>query len=250
MGIGLTAAGALCLAYYAVIVLYAGIGADFAWFWVFAGLLGLGAGRWVRKGGFHALPGFWRIGVSLLFAAGLALFLILLGCVFSGMSRRPEREAKADPRYILVLGAQVKGEVPSRALAFRLEEAARLAGRWPKADLILSGGQGAGEDISEAECMRRYLEKKGIARERLLLEAASVSTWENLKLSEEAYGCAGVSCALVSNNFHIFRAVKIAEKLGYRKVFGSPAGTDSLLLVHNVVREVFALLNEWRKGTI
>ena len=136
-------AGILSLAYYVLIVVYAGITADFAWFWV------------------------------------------LLTAVLEG--------GAVLIRYV-VLGAHVKGDVPSKALELRLKAALKYARENEDTTLILSGGQGFGEDITEAKCMENYLTAHGISQELLVLEEKSTSTKENLKFSDELTGCSKKNC--------------------------------------------------------
>lgn len=243
-----TTVGLVCLAYYLVLVLYAGVTADFAWIWMAAAVALIGGGRLIRYGKYHPgfFPGWLRhvmIGVLVL---GLVLFFCICGKVLWGM--RMQGSSGLD--YVVVLGAQVRGEEPSRALAKRLNRALEYAQENADTVLILSGGQGSGEDISEAECMRRWLEKRGIHRERLILEDKSTSTKENLEFSDRLTGCAARKTGILSNNFHVYRAVRLAGKLGYTHAEGIAAASDSLMQVHYVVREVFALVKEKLRGNI
>ena len=122
------------------------------------------AGRlWQTRGG--------RAGLS---ALGMVLLFILLivtvetaGMIRSAANRAPENTTA------VVLGCSVKGERPSRVLSERLCAAYEYLNRNPKAVCVLSGGQGDGEEISEAECMYRYLTGRGIDGARLLLEDRS-----------------------------------------------------------------------------
>lgn len=236
----LCAAGAvLCLLYYFMIVFYAGITADFAWIWIFFALFLTGIWQILRFAGAH--PGvipvwIWRTGLALL-AAGLAVFLLQAAQVAGGMFRK----AKPDLDYVIVLGAQVKGEKPSRALRKRLDCAYRYAVENPGTKLILSGGQGGGEDITEAECMRRYLTESGLEPDRLLLEDRSTSTRENLEFCRRLYHPEKARTGILSNNFHICRALILARDCGYTSVSGIPAHSDPWMQPHYIVREVFAL---------
>ena len=110
---------------------------------------------------------------------GLALFLFVEGLIVGAMLQKPEPGLD----YIVVLGAQVKGNRPSLALSHRIWEAAEYLKGNPKTRAILSGGKGTGEDISEAQCMRQELEKLGISEERLIEENKSTSTQENIAYS-------------------------------------------------------------------
>ena len=66
--------------------------------------------------------------------------------------------------------------------------------------------------------MENYLTAHGISRERLVLEEKSTNTKENLKFSDALTGCSQKNTGILSNNFHVYRAVKIAEKAGYESV--------------------------------
>ena len=93
----------------------------------------------------------------------------------------------SDAPYVTVLGAAVYGETPSISLRHRSDRAAEHLHDNPQAVAVVSGGQGEGESISEAECMRRYLVNKGgVAEDRILLEDQSTSTLENLTFSKQA----------------------------------------------------------------
>lgn len=231
--------GILCLLYYLAIILYSGVTTDFAWIWAAAGIFLLGLGQIMKYIRYHpgAVPCWILWSGSALLLAGIVVFLYLAGCVVSGMNR------KAEPGldYVIVLGAQVRGEKPSRALRKRLDRAAEYAGENPDTVLILSGGKGSGEDISEAECMYRYLAEQGIDPERLKKEDRSTSTKENLEFSRELYHPEDSRTGLISNNFHIYRALALAKKSGYTQIYGIPASSDIGMQPHNIVREVFAL---------
>lgn len=229
----------MCLLYYFIIVFYAGITADFAWIWIFFTVLLLGVRQLLCFVGAHpgAVP-VWLLRAGLVFAAaGAAVFLIQTAQVVGGMAQK----AEPDLDYVIVLGAQVKGEKPSRALRKRLDRAYEYALANPRTKLILSGGQGGGEDITEAECMRRFLTDAGLAPDRLLLEDRSASTKENLEFSRELYHPENAETGIVSNNFHICRALVFAADSGYTKVCGIPAHSDPWMQPHYIVREVFAL---------
>ena len=239
---------AFCLAYYLVIILAAGITADAAFIWpcmavlfLLPGLLALYEKRNPGK-----VPAGWKVCTGCLIGAGLLLFLILFGLVVSQMSAQGEK----DLEYVVVLGAQVRGEVPSRALRKRLEKAVEYAEVSPGTILILTGGQGSGENITEAECMRRYLTEHNISEDRLVMEEESESTLENLRNADSLTGCMKKRTGILSNNFHVYRAVKLAGKMGYQKVCGIAAGSVPSMQLHFIVREMLALIKEKIMGNI
>ena len=115
----------------------------------------------------------------------------------------------------------------------------------------MSGGQGAGEDISEAECMRRYLVKHGIAEERILLEDRSTSTKENLAFSEAVIKTDGGKTdriVLVSSAYHLYRARSMAAAMGMRA--GGFAGSDGypIYMFGMYLREAAAVTELWLFG--
>ena len=149
---------------------------------------------------------------------------------------------------VIVLGAGVNGETPSAALQSRINAAAEYIDVYGHGDvpIVLSGGQGGGEKISEAECMFRALQP---GREDILflLEDRSTSTAENFAYSKallEEYGLdtENAVIAVVTNDFHICRSRLIAEREGLTTI-GVPAELPWWWLTANYyLRESFALV--------
>ena len=147
--------------------------------------------------------------------------------------------------YIVVLGAGVRGTVPSLSLRERVGAAYDYLSSHPDAIAVLSGGQGPGEDITEAACMYRELTKMGIDGSRLLLEENSTSTIENLQFSldilESQTGARPAKIGIVSSEYHIFRATRFAKSLELEAV-GIPARTTWLVIRLNYfLREIVAV---------
>ena len=239
MAAALCILGILCLGYYIALMIF---GMDFAVIWLLAGivlvLLGYVLGwtpLWVR-----AIPKSVKIGFGIFLLAGLFFFLILEGRIISGMGGQPQKNLD----YIIVLGAQVRGDRPSRALRKRIETAADYLKKNPSTIANLSGGQGPGEEVTEAACMQQELADMGIERERMILEEDSTSTWENLEF------CAGLApvkdkkTGLITQNFHVYRSLKLARHQQYSQVCGIPAPSQWTYQPHFMVREAFALVKE------
>lgn len=242
------ALGLLSLCYYLAIIIYVGFAADFSLFWLALALMLFGAAFAVNYGRVHPgiYPGWLCKTAIAVVAVGAAVFLLIVGQIWQGM-----RTAGSDGLdYLIVLGAQVRGEVPSRSLEKRLQRALEYAQENEHTMLVLSGGKGSGEDISEAECMRRYLSEHGISEDRMILEDRSTSTRENLKFSDALTGCASARTGIVTNDFHVYRALCLAKKMGYAQAEGIAASSDLLLEVHYIVREVFALVKEKLSGNV
>ena len=190
---------------------------------------------------------FWRRlwGKILLLLTGLGLLaalvlLIVLTClVLSGLGTKPDRDCKT----VVVLGCQVRGETPSLHLYYRINAAADYLNAHPEAVAILSGGQGPGEDITEAACMRRELMERGISADRLYLEEESSTTRENLLFSKELMAREGLSgpVVIISNSFHMYRALQMAEDLDF-PAQGLAAKSRLATLPVYVFREALALI--------
>ena len=147
--------------------------------------------------------------------------------------------------YVVVLGAGVRGTVPSLALRERVNAAYDYLTANPQATAVLSGGQGPGEDITEAACIYRELTQMGIDPARLLMEDKATSTIENLRFSldllEAEAGARPGKIAIVSSEYHIFRSCLFARHLGLEAV-GVPARTSWFTLRLNYyLREIVAV---------
>ncbi len=243
----------LCLVYYVVIVTYAGFGSAFAGFWIVAGIgFAMVAGLFLTDKKIHfieKIPKPIIISVCALVLAGVLLFVFLFGCVISGMVSKSEN--KAD--YVIVLGAQIRGERVTKSLKKRLDAAIEYYEENNDVKIIVSGGQGEGEDITEALAMKRYLEENDIPSDSIIMEDKSTNTNENLRFSYEIItemGDEDANILICSNNFHIFRAVKLAKHIGIKNVEGLAADSDSRLLLNYMVRDSFAIFKEFLTGNI
>lgn len=147
---------------------------------------------------------------------------------------------------LVVLGSQVKRTGPSLMTCYRLDAAKEVLDEYPDMLCILSGGQGADEPWSEAQGMYEYLEKKGVATDRLYLEDKSTNTRENLALSYKLIEEEGLntSIAIVSNDFHVYRAGRIAKRLNIQSSL-VPAKSIFALIPAFYIRELYAILADW-----
>jgi len=171
----------------------------------------------------------------------LILVIIISGFMIYGATRKPHEAAT-----IVVLGCRVVGEGPSQMLEERLEAALQYMNEHPEAVAVLSGGQGADESISEAECMFRYLTAHGIDSKRLYLEDKSTSTKENIAFSHDIIvkNHLNDEIAIVTNEFHEYRAIRAAKAFGYQAA-AIPAKTFIFLFPTYYVRELYGILYEW-----
>lgn len=155
--------------------------------------------------------------VLALIIVALAAILVLEGIVIAGS----RSELKGDPDVVLILGCKIWGEEPSPALQRRLDTALDYLKELEERDVIplivVSGGKGDDEPISEAQSMADYLADHGVVRDRILLEDQSTNTATNLKNTMallEREGLENPHVTIVSNGFHLTRVRMLAERYG------------------------------------
>lgn len=175
-------------------------------------------------------------------AALLLVLLVLSILVISQMGARPREPSES----LIVLGCQVRGDDPSLLLYYRIQAAGDYLQAHPEASAVLSGGQGPGENISEAECMYRALTARGIDPARLYREDASHITRENLEFSAEILRDRGLSgpVIIVSNDFHLYRALRMARDQGL-EAQGLAARSNWYSKPTYILREAMALIKYW-----
>ena len=131
--------------------------------------------------------------------------------------------------YIVVLGAMVRSSGPSVSLQDRINAAYDYLTEHPDVIAIVSGGKGADEPISEAQCMYDNLTQMGIDPQRIWMEDKATSTWENIRftldLVEERTGIRPTKLGILSSEYHLLRASLFADAAGIESV-GIPAKTS------------------------
>lgn len=181
-----------------------------------------------------------------------SIIAVLVGfCLFFSVRMAMRMEVKSDsPKAVVVLGCQVRGETMSLMLKRRTDAALEVLKENPDCVCIVSGGQGKGENITEAEAMRRYLVANGISEERIFKEDKSVSTYENINFSSEILSELGITdgIVIVTSEFHQYRAYNFAKRLGLETGSHS-AHTKVLNLPNYWVREWAALFHQLVLGT-
>lgn len=250
MGFFFLLSGIVFLLYYITIIIYAGWRASFSWLWLAGGIIFIGVYALLEYKKHHALsiklPNWAGISLITFIVAILLIFGIIEGFIIGGMSQ----ETTETVDYTVVLGAQVIGSVPSKALRHRLDAAYAYYQEHPDTILILSGGQGTGENISEAQAMYDYLYERGIPASHMLQENRSTNTAENLEFSIALMQGENPSAAVVTNNFHIYRAVSIGRKQGLTQISGIPAPGDPILQINYMVRECFGVIKDKLAGNM
>jgi len=147
----------------------------------------------------------------------------------------------------IILGASVRNEQVSPSLSKRLDQGVEYHKKNPRAVLIVTGGKGAQERISEALAMERYLVAKGVPAEQIIKEEKSASTYENFLFSGELLkqifpeGC---SIVFITNDYHVYRAQKLARATGIA-VLHIGANTPWYTIPASYMREMTAVIKTW-----
>ena len=166
-------------------------------------------------------------------------FLIVEGIILSYMHGKA---AVNETEYLVILGCQVNGSLASLPLLRRGYNAVNYLKRHENVKAVITGGQGPRENITEAEAMRRLLAENGIGEERILIEDKSKSTIENLKFANELYNLLDKNIVIVTSDYHMFRSLSIAKKLGYQNVAGLAATSQLSVLPAYLLREYAAVM--------
>ena len=169
-----------------------------------------------------------------------------LSTVFNLFHMKKKRNAD----YIIVLGAGIIGSRVTPLLAARIEKGIELLCYNPNAVLIMSGGQGSGEDIPESKAMADYAIDKGVSAEKIILEQKSVSTEENLRFSRELINKQNPQIIVVTTAYHMLRALILAKRQGIKCV-GFGAKTKWYFTLNAFIREFVGYLSlTWKKHII
>ena len=127
-------------------------------------------------------------------------------------------------------------------------------GAHPNALAVVSGGQGEGEDITEAEAMANYLTAHGIDSARIVQEDQSRTTRENLENSFAILRVRGYDPAdgvgIVTSEYHLFRAKRMARALGAEPVGIAAETTLPSMRINYFIREAFAAAYMQLAGTL
>ena len=178
-----------------------------------------------------------------IFLVFLIPFIFVQFLILSGFENQSDKQVD----YVIILGGRVHGDKPSRSLNERIKTATKYLKEHEDIKVVASGGTGKGEEISEAEAIKKELIKNGIDENRIIKEDKSKNTVENLKFSLEkinedrAVNNEKVKVLIVTNGYHLYRSKKIAELLGY-EAYGLPAATPFISIPKSYLREFLSII--------
>ena len=240
-----TILGILCIL-YGIMVLMIRSGTTFFVVWFALGAFFLLLGFLVHNHLLEKLPKILRTLLLIAICAGILVLAVCEGFVLRGFSSR----APADLDYLIVLGAQVREDGPSAVLKYRLDAAADYMRSNESVICIVTGGQGGYEPAPEGVVMKQYLTEQGIAPERILVEDRASNTVQNITFSKPLLSSPDASVGIVTNNFHVTRALALARKQGLTNVSAIAAPSTPLYLPNNMLREFFGLTKDFVAGNL
>ena len=236
----------------------------------FRNMLGMGLGVFlVGATVFIALtPSFFAINIELNIFISMLLYGLLayfecmmIGTLF-GSIMAEHHVPEFDKDYIIILGCAVgKDGRVTPLLRGRADRAIWFSKKQKEATgkeitFVASGGKGADEVISEAEAVRNYLVEEGIPEDRILLEDKSVSTYQNMKFSNEIIRKdmgeskdKDAKIAFSTTGYHVFRSGYLAQSQGIR-VSGVGSRTKWYFYVNALIREFVANIKNQRKNHV
>lgn len=190
----------------------------------------------------------WKVPAGKVFVSSVIIFFclgFLLAAVLSVFMVKEMFNKPDAPYPAVLLGCKVNSTSPSLMLNRRINAAYDYLTENDETVIIVSGGQGKGEDISEAECMKNALVSKGISPDRILMEDKSTDTFENLNFSKKILdeNNLGNKAVIITDSFHQFRASLIAHDNDI-ETFSCNAHTPSYLILTYWVREWFGIIEQ------
>jgi len=189
--------------------------------------------------------------IGTLYTAGLSVFIItffiieVVLIIYISQLKSPEQISKLN--YVVVLGAGLDGDKVSARLKGRLDETLKYYKINKEITIIVSGGQGKDELISEAEAMKHYLVSNGVSSGQVIEESQATSTIENIKFSRKILkklGALNKEVLIITSDYHSFRAHMIANELEINNQ--SLAFKTSLLVRSNyMIREYITIIKDF-----
>jgi uncharacterized SAM-binding protein YcdF (DUF218 family) len=168
-----------------------------------------------------------RCGLAAL-AVILSLGLSFMGVLCLWIYEQGSRDEATQADAIIVLGAAQWDGQPSPVLKARLDHAISLYNKGLAPSVILTGGVGEGEQLSEAEVSKNYITRSSIPDSAILTEQKGQTSLHSIRAAKQIMDeCGMESAILVSDPFHMLRILKMAKDCGIQ-AYGSPTRTSPI----------------------
>ncbi|MCI8331715.1 MAG: YdcF family protein [Clostridiales bacterium] len=171
--------------------------------------------KWFGKG-YRVLKWIYSAGMWL-YVIAFSLFTVFIVSYDSSVQGVYAQYPQDEELVVITFGAKVHGLEPGVALRRRLDVTLELMNHYENAYVIVSGGQGADEENTEAAAMKKYLVDRGIAESRIYSEERATDTIENIRNSlaiMNEHDLSGRRLIGVSSNYHAARIDFLAKQFG------------------------------------
>ena len=153
-----------------------------------------------------------------------------------------------DAEHVVVLGMALENGQPTKDLILRLDTAEKYLEEHPDATLVLTGGNPDESGRTEAAVMKDLLLERGVSEDSMILEDHAASTRENFVNAAKIIDPED-PLVFISSNYHMDRAVSMAEEAGFTNIMRLPAPSDPLRYGANVMWELILEINELKTST-
>lgn len=166
-------------------------------------------------------PHIWfELPIIVRFMIGICLVVFLICALYTGYFMYVACQKKPiGKETVILLGCGLYGSRPSLSLIQRMEVAIEYLNTYPATNVIVAGGKGRGENITEAKAMYTYLTSKGIDSHRIYLEEKSVNTKQNIQYAHNILQQHNLNkeVVIVTHAYHMYRAMQFVkqEKLSF-----------------------------------
>lgn len=185
----------------------------------------------------------------LLVLAGLGLYAAIKISIYQSTKPYVYQSMAEAPTLntTLVLGAQVfPGQIPSKALANRLETAIELYKKG-KTNMLLMSGDGRSNYYNEVTTMTRFAEASGVPSKAILQDESGLRTYDSCSRAKTEFLLHDV--LIVTQKDHLLRAVYTCRSLGLNAYGVEAAPFNSQITTwaywQNWGRERAALILAW-----
>ena len=223
---------------YGIVMFFTNITKTFFFIWLFLAFIFYIVYMIYQNGIIDIIPIYIRKTIFVLAILFIILFVIEFFDILKYYNKRPQNNLD----YVIVLGALVTDNGPAMSTIYRLDETIAYLNENPNTKCILTGSKGSNEPDYESVVMAKYLINNNIDRERLFIEKDSFSTYENISNSKQFLDIDNNTVGIVTNNFHVRRALYLAENLGYKHIDGLASYSLPINALSNLCRETMAMI--------
>lgn len=174
------------------------------------------------------------------------LFFVVLTRNLCLVIKSAKGDTESTPDYLMILGYRILNNTIDATLRSRIDAAAEYLLTHPGVIAVPCGGiTQKDQQKPEAQVIAEELMKKGVSKDRIILEDKSKTTEENFinakAIIDSRSGMNTPKTAFLSSELHLYRAGLLAESINF-EVTALPAESPSDVKVKNYLREAFILM--------